>query len=55
MEFLDMDLKRYMDKVGSERDGLGPEMVKVCYTLPENIGKADLHPCRNSPSEPVPL
>ena len=28
-EFLDMDLKRYMDKVGSETDGMGPDIVKV--------------------------
>lgn len=28
MEFLDLDLKRYMDSIG-ERDGLGPNMVKV--------------------------
>jgi cyclin-dependent kinase len=30
MEFLDMDLKKYMDSVG-DRDGLGPAMVKVSY------------------------
>ena len=30
-EFLDMDLKRYMDKVGAETDGLGPEIVKVSF------------------------
>jgi hypothetical protein len=28
-EFLDMDLKRYMDKVATETDGMGPEIVKV--------------------------
>lgn len=28
MEFLDMDLKKYMDTVG-DKDGLGPNMVKV--------------------------
>lgn len=27
-EFLDMDLKKYMDTIGSE-DGLGPALVKV--------------------------
>ena len=27
-EFLDMDLKRYMDKVG-DGDGLGPDIVQV--------------------------
>lgn len=27
-EFLDMDLKKYMDTIG-EKDGLGPDMVKV--------------------------
>ncbi|OWZ64804.1 hypothetical protein AYX15_03506 [Cryptococcus neoformans] len=29
-EFLDMDLKKYMDTIG-EKDGLGPDMVKKCY------------------------
>lgn len=28
-EFLDLDLKKYMDNVGSKGDGLGPEIVKV--------------------------
>ena len=28
MEFLDSDLKRYMDKVG-DGDGMGPDIVKV--------------------------
>jgi cyclin-dependent kinase len=28
-EFLDLDLKKYMDSVG-DKDGLGPPMVKVC-------------------------
>ncbi|KDN48432.1 Pkinase-domain-containing protein [Tilletiaria anomala UBC 951] len=27
-EFLDLDLKKYMDNVGSKGDGLGPDMVK---------------------------
>lgn len=27
-EFLDLDLKRYMDSIG-DKDGLGPVMVKV--------------------------
>lgn len=31
-EFLDMDLKRYMDKVG-EGDGMGPDIVKVSAQL----------------------
>lgn len=31
-EFLDMDLKRYMDKVG-DGDGMGPDIVKVSRTL----------------------
>jgi hypothetical protein len=31
-EFLDMDLKRYMDKVG-EGEGLGAEIVQVCPFL----------------------
>lgn len=28
-EFLDLDLKKYMDNVGSTPDGLGPDMVRV--------------------------
>lgn len=28
-EFLDMDLKRYMDKVATDAEGMGPEIVKV--------------------------
>lgn len=28
MEFLDLDLKRYMDTIG-DKEGLGPNMVKV--------------------------
>lgn len=31
-EFLDMDLKRYMDKVG-DGDGMGPDIVKVSRAL----------------------
>lgn len=31
-EFLDMDLKRYMDKVG-DGDGMGPDIVKVRLLL----------------------
>jgi cyclin-dependent kinase len=31
-EFLDLDLKRYMDKVG-DSDGLGPDIVKVCSLI----------------------
>lgn len=30
-EFLDLDLKRYMDSIG-DKDGLGPGMVKVSLT-----------------------
>lgn len=29
MEFLDLDLKKYMDNVGKRPDGMGPEIVKV--------------------------
>lgn len=32
-EFLDMDLKKYMDTIGSEADGLGPALVKVGRSL----------------------
>lgn len=28
-EFLDMDLKKYMDNVAGTKDGLGPDIVKV--------------------------
>lgn len=39
-EFLDMDLKRYMDKVG-DGDGMGPDIVKVSsiqtHTTTSNI------------------
>jgi cyclin-dependent kinase len=28
-EFLDMDLKKYMDNVSSSPDGMGPEIVRV--------------------------
>lgn len=31
-EFLDMDLKRYMDKVG-DGDGMGPDIVKVSIQI----------------------
>ena len=30
-EFLDCDLKKYMDTIG-DKDGLGPNMVKVGHT-----------------------
>jgi hypothetical protein len=33
MEFLDMDLKKYMDSIG-DKDGLGPSMVKVSPPRP---------------------
>lgn len=32
-EFLDLDLKRYMDSIG-DKDGLGPNMVKVSVVMP---------------------
>lgn len=32
-EFLDLDLKRYMDTIG-DKDGLGPNMVKVRTSFP---------------------
>lgn len=28
-EFLDLDLKKYMDNVSNKPDGLGPEIVRV--------------------------
>ena len=28
-EFLDLDLKKYMDNVAGQADGLGPEIVRV--------------------------
>ena len=31
-EFLDLDLKKYMDTIG-DKDGLGPNMVKVGLNL----------------------
>jgi cyclin-dependent kinase len=31
-EFLDLDLKRYMDKIG-DGDGMGPAIVKVSHHL----------------------
>lgn len=36
-EFLDMDLKKYMDTIG-EKDGLGPDMVKVNISAPYKLG-----------------
>ena len=41
-EFLDLDLKKYMDTVGNA-EGLGPMMVKVC--LHDSV----LHPTLNKP------
>jgi len=35
-EFLDMDLKRYMDKVG-DGDGMGPDIVKVRLLLSSTL------------------
>ena len=32
-EFLDLDLKKYMDTIG-DKDGLGPNMVRVSFTHP---------------------
>lgn len=51
-EFLDMDLKRYMDKVG-DGDGMGPDIVKVsvCTRVANrtNLSETDNRPlCRNS-------
>jgi len=34
-EFLDLDLKKYMDNVGSTPDGLGPDMVRVSRRVDE--------------------
>lgn len=34
-EFLDMDLKKYMDSVG-DKDGLGPPIVKVSHICSKN-------------------
>lgn len=31
-EYLDLDLKRYMDKVG-DGDGMGPDIVKVSFPI----------------------
>lgn len=44
-EFLDMDLKKYMDTIG-EKDGLGPDMVKVNISAPYKLGytPADFFP-----------
>lgn len=39
-EFLDMDLKRYMDKVG-DGDGMGPDIVKVRASPPSMCGRTD--------------
>ncbi len=30
-EFLDMDLKKYMDNVSKKPDGMGPDIVKVSF------------------------
>lgn len=43
-EFLDMDLKRYMDKVG-DGEGMGPDIVKVSFTYPS---------ASNAPANPLP-
>jgi hypothetical protein len=32
-EFLDLDLKKYMDTTGSRPDALGPLMVKVGHSI----------------------
>lgn len=51
-EFLDLDLKRYMDKVG-DGDGMGADIVKVRFVLllALSTDRADCYPsdlCRNS-------
>ena len=39
-EFLDLDLKKYMDNVSSSPDGLSPEIVRVSDTLVGRMGVA---------------
>ncbi|WOO79499.1 Cyclin-dependent kinase 1 [Vanrija pseudolonga] len=42
-EFLDLDLKRYMDSIG-DKDGLGPNMVKkFCYQLVKGLYYCHAH------------
>lgn len=50
-EFLDLDLKKYMDTVG-HAEGLGPMMVKVCLYdgLPRPTLNQPLVCDRNSPT-----
>jgi hypothetical protein len=38
-EFLDLDLKKYMDTIG-DKDGLGPNMVKVREARIEHVADA---------------
>ena len=33
MEFLDLDLKKYMDVVAGQPDGMGPEIVRVSVVV----------------------
>ena len=40
MEFLDSDLKRYMDKVG-DGDGMGPDIVKASAHLVAGLSRPE--------------
>lgn len=51
-EFLDMDLKKYMDTIG-EKDGLGPDMVKVKMLC--SFTKLGNSPLTSSGSNPPPF
>lgn len=43
-EFLDLDLKRYMDSIGDKGEGLGPNMVKkFCYQLVKGLYYCHAH------------
>lgn len=43
-EFLDLDLKRYMDSIGDKGEGLGPNMVKkFCYQLIKGLYYCHAH------------
>jgi cyclin-dependent kinase len=50
-EFLDMDLKRYMDKVG-EGDGMGPDIVKVSHQSDTRFDSTKADHVSNSSSLP---
>lgn len=45
-EFLDSDLKRYMDTIG-DKDGLGPPMVKVSNGLERHNAGHHAQRCRH--------